>query len=781
MSQARPLRATGSAKLSGAVITVPTGSHRLIVSPLAPGLLELRLESDAPLPASPAALPFEEDAPEPKLEETPGAFRMAMPDLIVSIGRDPLTLTLETRANETLWGPVAFGIDRGKLVLSGPLRADDAFYGLGEKPGYLDKRGRRYGMWTTDNIGPHNETDDLLYQAIPFLITRHKGRACGLLFDDPGRTRYDLGLDDPDAWRFVADGPGLRFYVAAGPDLHDVIARYTQLTGRMPMPPRWAIGYHQSRWGYQDAEAIRDIASQFRVRRIPCDVIHLDIDYMDAYRVFTWHPGRHPDPEALMTELGELGFKAVTIVDPGVKKDPGYGPYDELKTQGLYVRDKEGDPFVGEVWPGPCLFPDFLREETRQWWGARHHALTDVGVAGIWNDMNEPSVFRGPMVSRPDQTMPDDAQHGAPESPVPHRQVHNLYGFYMSQATREGLAQLQPDKRPFVITRSGYAGIQRHAMVWTGDNHAAWSHLEQSLPMCLNLGLSGVAFCGPDVGGFSGDTTAELLIRWTQAGALMPFFRNHSAHDTRRQEPWTFGATAETLCRQAIELRYRLMPYLYTLFHDAARSGLPIMRPMILGFADDPACARLFDQYMLGPDVLVAPVVRPGATHRMVYFPAARWVCFHTGRTIEGPGHHVVDAPLDRLPLFVREGTVLPMGPVVQHTGEPLETLTLLVAPGRRIFGTWYDDDGESLGYQEGRYNLWRFSGRMADSEWRLSLSTDHAGYASPTQAVRVVLPLDREPRGVSFNGEAVTGTVTDEGLRLDLPLRTGELVVLLD
>jgi alpha-glucosidase len=625
-------------------------------------------------------------------------------------------------------------------------------------------------MWNTDNTGPHVETADAMYQSIPFLLTWHEGRACGLLFDDPGKTRFDLGNADPGAWRFEADGPGLRLFVIAGPTPADVLRRYAKLTGHMPLPPRWALGLHQSRWSYDSAQEVLEVAAEYRDRAIPADVIHLDIAYMDGYRVFTWDPQAFPDPATLTAKLAARGFRAVTIVDPGVKVDPGYAVYDGCRAAGLNVRMPDGTPFVGEVWPGECVFPDFSRVETRLWWGQHHQALVDAGVAGVWNDMNEPSVFRGPAVPRMDQTMPDEARHGAPGADVPHHQAHNLYGFHMSQATREGLLALRPNQRPFVISRAGYAGIQRHAMVWLGDNHSIWTHLETNIAMCLGMGLSGVPFVGPDVGGFMGDTEPELLVRWHQAGALTPFFRNHSALGTRRQEPWTFGEAVEALCRQAIELRYRLLPYVYTAFWACSVDGLPIMRPLWLVHPDDPATEGLHDQYYFGADLLVAPVTRPRATHRMVYFPAGRWICFHTGEVVEGPAHRVVDAPLDRLPLFGRAGAVLPLGPVRQSTDEELEVLTLRIFPGERLSGLWYDDDGLSLEHARGAFNAWRFDGAWGPGALHLALTREAEGYGSPTRRALVRLPVAHAPREVLFRHEPVAGWRHADGW-LEIPL----------
>lgn len=754
------------------------GQHSFHVRSWGEGVLALTWETEADLPASPAALPAEADAPEIEARELPDGWRLLTPELSVRVHGSPFAIELKTPGGDRLWGPMLVTQEGHRLVLSGDLAANDRFFGLGEKPGYMDRRGRAYTMWNTDDTGPHNEAADSMYQSIPFMITWHEGRALGLLFDDPGRTRFDLGQADANAWRYEADHPGLRLFAVAGPTPADVLRRYARLTGHMPLPPRWALGFHQSRWSYTSADEVMQIAEEFRSRDIPADVIHLDIDYMEGYRVFTWSGERFPDPAGLLARLAARGFHAVTIVDPGVKVDPGYPVYDECRARGLHVRLPDGSPFIGPVWPGECVFPDFARAETRRWWGEHHKALLDAGVSGIWNDMNEPSVFQGPAVPRIDQTMPPEARHGEKAFEIPHADVHNLYGLHMSQATREGLLNLAPDRRPFVISRAGYAGIQRYAMVWLGDNHAIWTHLDMNLAMCLGMGLSGVPFVGPDVGGFMGNTTPELLVRWTQAGVLTPFFRNHNALGMRSQEPWAFDGRTEALCRDAIKLRYRLMPALYTAFWHASVGGLPIMRPLWLDTPHDATTEGIYDQFLVG-DLMAAPVTRPAMAWRAVYFPAGDWVDYHIGETLSGPCHRVVAAPADRLPLFARAGTVLPTQEPGQSTDDELETLQLRVFPGETLNGSWYDDDGASLAHTRGGYNFWRFAGTWQGGRLRLVLAREAEGYASPTRRAEVRVPLAKGPRMVRFGGEEVgTWRHADGWLTVPLFLVGGELVI---
>ncbi|HEX8997563.1 MAG TPA: TIM-barrel domain-containing protein, partial [Ktedonobacterales bacterium] len=468
------------------------------------------------------------------------------------------------------------------------LRPGERIIGVGERPEPLDRRGARITFWNTDPPNPHNETTGAMYASIPFwMVARPDGRTWGVFLDSVARADLDAGASDPNMMSFGVTSGDLTFYLMAGPTPGAVLRQYTELTGRMPLPPRWALGYGQSRWSYFPEAQAREIASQFRARRIPCDHLWLDIDYMDGYRVFTWSPTRYPDPPRLLADLRAQGFKTVTIIDPGVKVDPTDATYAEGAQRDYFVRRPDGSLFAGVVWPGESVFADFTREDVRAWWGDLHGSLLDAGVAGIWDDMNEPALTDRlvPGAGTPHgTTMALDAIHhpdGADGAAVPHERLHNAYGMLMARATREGLERLRPNERAFLLTRAGYAGIQRYAAIWTGDNHSRWEHLRLATRMCLSLGMSGTPFVGFDTGGFWDAPTSEMLTRFTQLGSLFPFFRNHCAMSMPPQEPWAFGQPFEAFIRQAIELRYRLLPYFYTLADEASRTGAPITRPML--------------------------------------------------------------------------------------------------------------------------------------------------------------------------------------------------------
>ncbi|MBE3598291.1 MAG: DUF5110 domain-containing protein [Limnochordaceae bacterium] len=719
--------------------------RRLEVAAWAPDLIRVRYVPPEKPPETLAwalARPegeWPEDFPV-RLEASPDGWTLSTPQLAVRVRRANGALAIDAQGHPE---PIAaddpdLPVREGKpqLELFKQLSPSSMCLGLGEKTGWMDRRGRILQMWNTD-VTPHLPTTDPLYQSIPFLVVYDRGRAWGLFIHNTYRTRFDLGATRPDRLGIHLDGGQLDYFVMAGPGLEQVVARFTELTGRMPLPPRWSLGFQQSRWGYQTADEVLQVARELRNRRIPCDVIYLDIDHMREYRVFTWDPVRFADPEGMMAKLRAQGLRVVTIVDPGIKIDPEYPVYSEALERQYYVRKKDGKPFEGVVWPGPTIFPDFLRQEVRRWWSQWHRELIGRGVSGIWNDMNEPANFRHPL---PAGTLDLDAVHGPDlerpaeeQRPLLHAEAHNLYGLLMSKAAYEAQLALRPGVRPFVLSRAGFAGIQRYAAVWTGDNSSWWEHLAMMVPELLNMGLSGIAWAGADVGGFADHATAELVARWTQAGAFTPFFRNHAAIDARPQEVWRFGEEIERVCRDAIEWRYRLMPYLYTLFWEAASRGTPVMRPLLWHHPGDAEAERVQDQWLLGPHLLVAPVITPGARRRMVYLPAGEWVHLRQPVRITGPAYALVEAPLDQIPVFVAAGAPVPLAPLAQHTGELRQddrVSLLLMAPAgdRGAFAwTWlYEDDGESLDYQQGAYARRRFdaewSGSRAEGRLRLVL-----------------------------------------------------------
>ncbi len=603
---------------------------------------------------------------------------------------------------------------RARLSLHAP--GDEAYLGFGEKVGPLDKRGLRLTFWNTD-VMPHHPDTDPLYISIPFCLGLRGGIAWGFFLDETWRSEVDVAYGDPEAVSWETWGPELDVYLIAGPHPGDVVRRYVSLTGRPPLPPLWSLGAQQSRWGYEHADEIRGVIQAYRSRGLPLDTVYLDLDYLEAFKVWTWDRSRFPDPAALMSEAAEAGVRLVPIINPSVKAEPGYAPYEEAKARDFLVRADSGDVLVGEVWAKPAVFPDFTREEVQQWWGDWHREFLEQGIAGVWNDMNEPACFSlleaggsvHAMGGRMDEarrtegkTLPFAARHGKRR----HVEVHNVYGMGMVKAGFEALRRLVPERRPFLLTRAGYAGIQRYAAAWTGDNSSHWEHLELSIPMLVGLGLSGVAFTGVDIPGFIGRPSAELFARWMQLGTFYPLMRNHAAKTMPYQEPWRFGEPYVALARAALERRYRLLPTLYSLMHEAAETGLPVLRPLLMIDPADTQALHAFDEFLFGRDLLVAPISRPGHTKRMVYLPRGAWLEWpnldEAGAVREGAQHLIAEGPLDTVPLWLRAGGGVALTrPAAHTTTANWEHLEWHIHAGPDVRLRLYEDEGE--GYGESR------------------------------------------------------------------------------
>jgi alpha-glucosidase len=639
---------------------------------------------------------IEEKVPELKSLPMDGGdfFARTLEGTFVANAADQSWALRDRRGHEILRGRnIGYQEERGFFRLD--LNERDRVFGLGEMTGTMDKRGLRRELWNVDVLGHspviHHSLKSL-YVSIPFAILWREGRAFGIFWDNPARQVWDIGHTNPDELFVECDSGEINLYFFTAPTLPQILARFTSMTGCIPLPPRWGLGFHQCRYSYESAERVLEIATNFRERQIPCDAIYLDIHHMDGFRVFTFGKS-FPNPGELTGTLSENGFKTVAIVDPGVKNDRKFPILQRGLKRNAFIKSPNGrHDYVGRVWPGPARFPDFLRGPVRNWWGQEQRALFKAGVNGIWNDMNEPANF-----ALPTKTLPPNCPQQTDFGPAKHVNVHNVYGMQMARASREGALRVNPKLRPFVITRAGYAGVQRYALVWTGDNSSTWEHLADAIPLLLNLSLSGVPFCGVDVGGFMGNCSAELLARWTQLGALTPFFRNHSSEGTRAQEPWAFGPEIEAICRAAIQWRYQLLPYIYSLFEKASRDGSPVMRPLIWHYQNDLQCAATQDQFLLGEALLVAPVILPGARARSVYLPPGMWHDFWTNDSYRGRSHVLADAPLGLLPMFVKAGGILPFAPLAQHTRQySSHDITLQVWPGADGSLEFYDDDGQT-------------------------------------------------------------------------------------
>ncbi|GAB4545420.1 MAG: glycoside hydrolase family 31 protein [Phycisphaerales bacterium] len=601
----------------------------------------------------------------------------------------------------------------GRHMIEVPVEAGTTLHGVGMAAADLDRSGRRYTCWNTD-WPAYTDENPCLYQSHPFVYcVRPDGTAFGVLFDTTWRCEIDL--EDPRAIRVRAEGPVLAVYVFEASSPQQLSERISEFTGRTPMPPRWALGYHQCRWSYYPSGRAMRIAEEFRERRIPCDVLWFDIHYMQDYRIFSFHGQRYPDPASTNERLHAMGFKTVWMIDPAPKVDEHDAVYTSGKEGDHFTLASNGEPFVGSVWAGPSCFPDFTRAETRAWWGDLYKAYMATGIDGVWNDMNEPSVFD--TVSK---TMPELCWHRGDETmPAgPHAMYHNVYGMLMVRASRDGILKANPEKRPFVLTRSNFMGGHRYAATWTGDNSATWKDLGRSISMVLSLSLSGQLISGPDIGGFMDDTEGdpELFARWMGIGALLPFARGHAAEGTIDKEPWSFGKACEDTCRRAIETRYKLLPYLYTCAWHAHASGAPIAAPV---FYADPTDASLRDEdraFLIGGDLLVVCDVTPAGE------PGG----FEDVRTPEGWRAIGFAEPDPNLPeLRLRKGAAIPTGPVVQHSSEqddaPLTILAHLDEEGRAE-GMLYEDDGEGFAFESGGYRLSRIVVTKSETGTRVHL-----------------------------------------------------------
>jgi len=603
-------------------------------------------------------------------------------------------------------------------------QTEESFFGLGDKPTEFNLRGKRLKNWNTDAYS-FAWNQDPLYRSIPFYISLNEDIAHGIFFDNTFKAQFDFGAEDKTKTSFWADGGELQYYYIHGPHMMDVVKSYHLLTGTHPMPPLWALGYHQCRWSYYPEAKVKKITNGFRENKIPCDGIYLDIDYMDGYRCFTWNNKYFPDPKKMIAELAADGFKTVVIIDPGIRVDDNYEVFKEGKKNHYFCRRSDDYFMEGHVWPGRCQFPDFTNPDVRTWWGGLFDELVKIGVAGVWNDMNEPAVFGA-------GTFPDDVRHQYDGHRGSHRKAHNIYGMQMVRATYEGLRAIMKNKRPFTITRAGYSGVQRFSSVWTGDNVASWEHLKLGNIQCQRLSISGISFCGTDIGGFSGEPDGELFTRWIQMGTFSPFMRAHSAGDTKEREPWSFGEPFTAINRKFIELRYRLIPYLYSTFWEHHRYGFPILRPIVMQEQDVLSNHFRQDEFTYGDKILVCPVLEPGQTDRNVYLPKGKWYNFWTNEIADGGKEVNVLTPLETIPIFVKAGSVIPEYPVMQYVGEKeiTEVKLNIYYSDYEVNSFLFEDYGETFAYEQDIYLEKKFV--VSGDEKKMTIGQSMEGLYTP-------------------------------------------------
>jgi len=630
------------------------------------------------------------------------------------------------------------------------LEKQEKIHGLGEKAAPLDLRAGYphqdravYEMRNQDIGGFYSTGDDPLYLSLPLYLSRKKSGSYLAFYENPfwGEISLDHpGQKDSPRARASFQGGTFSYYVAAGSPSR-VLQHYTELTGRPPLPPRWALGYHQCRWGYKSSDEVREVVAGFQEHEMPLSAFHLDIDYMDGYRVFTVDDDRFPDLPTLSDDLSAQGIHLVAILDPGLKKDPGYSLYREGEEHQFFCKLPQGQTVTGQVWPGTSVFPDFTHSQVRDWWGKKYSTLLDQGVRGFWHDMNEPATFKAwgkPTLPRPTQYHLEGL-HGD------HSLANNLYGLLMNRAGYQGLQKTQQQQRPWILSRSGWAGNQRYAWNWTGDVSGSWEALRQTLITMLHLSLSGIPYTGSDIGGFEGHPSAELFTRWFQLAAFSPFFRGHSATGTPRRELWTYGEPYTSIIRYFLQLRYQLMPYLYTLAWFTHHTGHPLIRPLFWGNEENPQTELIEDAFYLGDDLLVAPILDPGSSAREVIFPPGDWYSFWDDALFRGPTRTEVNADLERIPFFVRAGTVLPL--------EVNGSLALHIYPTQdqrlKSQSTLYLDAGD--GY--GPHRLDRFTLKWDKGKLRLKW-TKKGDYGFPFPGITLHIHGVEAFSRVSIDGE---------------------------
>ncbi len=740
------------------------GRARLRVVALSPSLVRLRYAAqNFPPDESFAVLPgaFSEKT-KIQVKDSSEAIAIDTGTMQVRISKSPLRVAFLDQSGQVISQddpnhPTSFNGAEFKVWKSMPI--DEHYFGLGDKTGPLDHRDLAFTMWNTDMFGWQESTDPL-YKDIPFFMGVRNGAAYGIFLDNTYRSSFDFGKESRDAYSFGADDGELNYYFFYGPDPKRIVSDFTALTGRTPLPPLSSLGYQQCRYSYYPEARVREIANEFRKRKIPADIIYLDIDYQEKNRPFTIDRERFPHFEQMVKDLHQQGFKLITITDLHIAKVPGSKPYDEGIAHDYFVKKPDGSVYVGPVWPGDSVFPDFTRAAVREWWGSLYTEFVNDGIRGFWNDMNEPAVF-----VYPSKTMPLDIVHYVEQRKTDHREIHNVFGMENARGTYEGLLKLQPNVRPFVLTRAAYAGAQRYAATWTGDNTASWNHMRLSVPQLINLGLSGYAFVGDDIGGFNGSPTPELLTRWMELGAFNPIYRNHAAKGTRDREPWVDGPEHEAIRKKYIETRYRLLPYIYTGMEEASRTGVPLMRPMFMEFPQEPTLATNGEEYMFGNGLLVAPKAWPFVGPYDVSLPKGEWFNYWTGEKIPGGRPVPVNPPVDTLPVYVRVGTILPQQPVVQNVDEaPQGPLELRVYPGPDCHGDLYQDDGNTFAYQKGQSLRIHFTCEASPEKTRVHLSTPEGSYHPWFKDVQVIVYASEKVREIVVDGKPMKDWKTIDG-----------------
>jgi alpha-glucosidase len=758
-----------------------------------PEIIQLKyvVEGDQPVDISYALDPdFNPDRPKFELYEKDSHFELKTESLLCRISKKNMhvqfydqdgTLLCEDKKPFFRRDTLMKGISEVRVTHEAP--DGTSYFGLGDKTCKKGLRGNSFENWNTDSY-TYERGDDPLYRSIPFYTALNDdGHAYGIFMDNTYRSYFDFDSRKNNTCSFSADGGCMNYFFIYGPELTTISKRYTLLTGTPELPPIWGLGYHQCRWSYYPESRVRKLAEDFRDKKIPCDAIYLDIDYMDNYRVFTWDKEGFSDPAALISDLNEEGFKTIVMIDPGIKVDNDYPIYQQGLKNDYFCKRPDGELMIAPVWPPKTVFPDYTHPEVRDWWAELHEDLiSNKGVSGIWNDMNEPAVFE---IKK--RTFPENIRHHFEGHPASHKKAHNIYGMQMARASFNGIKKHNKGKRPFLLTRANFSGGQRYAALWTGDNIADWDHLKLANEQCQRLSISGYSFVGSDVGGFVDDPSPELFTRWLQLGVFHPLFRNHSmgynvdgAAAVKKeeielkkqlldsdQEPWTFGEKFTDINRSVIELRYRLLHYLYTAFRKYTEEGTPILRPLAFVDQTDKEAISRIDEFIFGDQILVSPVLDKNKRKVETYFPKEQWYDFRNNEIFEGSTTHAVDAPLDKIPFFIKEGTVLPLREVMQYTQERDQQLLELNVyySESETASQLYEDDGEGYNYVDGNYLHTTFQLKPSTEADKLILTASREGTYTPKyDYIKInVIGLPFKPSSITSDNRKIDFDVDDE------------------
>lgn len=670
-----------------------------------------------------------------EVKEEADKITVSTDSLVVDLQRKPLRVNVRTKEGKVVnQDEPAFGTSWiGDMATTYKKMQDgERFIGLGEKTGGLNRRGEGYTNWNTDYFG-YPAGADPIYQSLPFYIGIHNNLNYGLFMDNSYKSHFNFGASNDRFSSFTVEDGEMNYYVIYHKNVSNIIGSYTWLTGRMQMPPMWALGLQQCRYSYYPESEVLTVAETYRNKGIPADAVVLDIHYMDKYKIWTWDKERFPNPKGMVDKLKSKGFNTVVIIDPGIKVEKGYKPYEDGVKEGIFLKYPDGTNYTGQVWPGWCHFPDFTMPKARKWWGDNFKDLINTGVEGFWNDMNEPATWG--------QRFPELVEFDFEGNKGTHRKGHNLYGLEMARSTFEGTKSLL-GRRPFILTRAGYAGVQRYSAVWTGDNVSSDDHMMSGVRLLNSMGLTGVPFTGMDVGGFTGGPSKELFGRWVSIGAFSPFFRIHAAIDTKEADPWSFGEKIEAINANYIKLRYKLLPYLYSAFHVTSQTGLPINRSLAIDYTHDPLVydGRYHNQYFFGPSLLICPSESYKEFTR-VYLPEATgWYDFYNDTYYAGKQELVAESPIEKLPVYVKGGSILTTQSLVMHTGEkPKDTLYVHVYNGTKgSTYVHYEDDGSSYNHENGQY----YKRNMVHNPQKRSLSLTAVEGKSASKFTRIKVIL---------------------------------------